>query len=300
MVKKIKEEKVSHCLICNSPSLVFLHETKTPAYIRNVDITKFKIVKCAKCDFMFINPRPISKHIPHYYPDTCANFYKSKTNLLDKIFSLFTNEAKKKGVKKERMGAILDIGFGAGEYLINKYNEGWKCYGLDISEYAYKKLKKSNPKLNLVNADLINSGFSDNMFDFVHMSAVLEHVPQPLENLKEIYRILKPGGTAFIMVPNQNGLYYRLAKQNAQLLAPQHLVFFTKSTLIQALKIAGFTNINISTDFGNLTSLYLLEKLGLNSDLYQKSLLKQILGVFVYIIEKSFNIGDVLIVKVKK
>jgi len=43
--------------------------------------------------------------------------------------------------------------------------------------------------------------YSDNMFDFIICSHVLEHVPDDIQAMKEIYRILKPGGEAIVMVP---------------------------------------------------------------------------------------------------
>lgn len=48
------------------------------------------------------------------------------------------------------------------------------------------------------------SKFPDNSQDFVIMSHVLEHLPNPMRAIENIHRVLKPGGVTFIVVPNKN------------------------------------------------------------------------------------------------
>lgn len=52
-----------------------------------------------------------------------------------------------------------------------------------------------------VNADITNLDFSDNSFDVIYCSHVLEHVPEDIKAMKEFYRVLKPGGWAMLQVP---------------------------------------------------------------------------------------------------
>ena len=48
-----------------------------------------------------------------------------------------------------------------------------------------------------------NLPFEDNSFDMVYSSHVLEHIPNPEKALQEIYRVLKPGGINFCVVPTR-------------------------------------------------------------------------------------------------
>ncbi len=73
-----------------------------------------------------------------------------------------------------------------------------KIVGIDISE---KMLEKAKMKLNngraeveLVRADVQKLGFADNSFDSVVSSCTFCSVPDPVMGLKELYRVLKPGG----------------------------------------------------------------------------------------------------------
>ena len=63
-----------------------------------------------------------------------------------------------------------------------------------------------NSPLADVKADICNLPFQDNEFDFIICNHVLEHIPDDTKAMKEIYRVLKPGGTALLQVPYQADL----------------------------------------------------------------------------------------------
>jgi len=58
-----------------------------------------------------------------------------------------------------------------------------------------------NSPLADVKADICNLPFQENEFDFIICNHVLEHISDDTKAMKEIYRILKPGGTAILQVP---------------------------------------------------------------------------------------------------
>jgi len=52
-----------------------------------------------------------------------------------------------------------------------------------------------------IKADICNLPFKDNSFDFILCNHVLEHIPDDTKAMQELYRILKPKGTAILQVP---------------------------------------------------------------------------------------------------
>ena len=58
-----------------------------------------------------------------------------------------------------------------------------------------------NSPLADVKADICNLPFDDNSFDFILCNHVLEHIPDDTKAMKELYRILRPGGTAILQIP---------------------------------------------------------------------------------------------------
>ncbi len=58
-----------------------------------------------------------------------------------------------------------------------------------------------NSPLADVKADICNLPFKDNSYDFIICNHVLEHIPDDAKAMSELYRILKPGGTAILQIP---------------------------------------------------------------------------------------------------
>ena len=58
-----------------------------------------------------------------------------------------------------------------------------------------------NSPLADVKADICDLPFEDNSFDFILCNHVLEHIPDDTKAMQEIYRILTPGGTAILQIP---------------------------------------------------------------------------------------------------
>lgn len=57
-----------------------------------------------------------------------------------------------------------------------------------------------------MNVDITDSKFPDNYFDYIICNHVLEHIPDDSAAMRELYRILKPGGWAILQVPLDNQL----------------------------------------------------------------------------------------------
>lgn len=96
------------------------------------------------------------------------------------------------------IGRVLDVGIGTGKN-IDYYNNEAEITGIDFSkkmlEKAKRKLKKPGRKnISLKLMDVENLKFRDNSFDYIITSSVFCSVPNPIEGLKEIKRVLKPNG----------------------------------------------------------------------------------------------------------
>ncbi|NLL29847.1 MAG: class I SAM-dependent methyltransferase [Clostridiales bacterium] len=102
---------------------------------------------------------------------------------------------------------ILEVGCGPGFYtkiLLNSFPNS-EITAADIDEnflkYADKRLdyKVYGDRVALVKDDVTKSALPDDYFDFVIARFVFQHLDKPVEALKEIYRVLKPGGKVFII-----------------------------------------------------------------------------------------------------
>ena len=69
------------------------------------------------------------------------------------------------------------------------------------SEYIDPSLKSGEIKSGVLHVDIQETHFEDNSLNFILSSDVMEHVPMPQKALKEIYRVLKPGGCHIFTAP---------------------------------------------------------------------------------------------------
>ena len=97
--------------------------------------------------------------------------------------------------------AILDVGCGNGSTLRHLQGLGYTdLHGLEISPYAIRRLGACG--INMHSGVLPSIPLPDASFDAVIASQVLEHIIRRRRFVSEIRRVLKPGGDAFIFVPD--------------------------------------------------------------------------------------------------
>jgi 2-polyprenyl-3-methyl-5-hydroxy-6-metoxy-1,4-benzoquinol methylase len=157
-------------------------------------------------------------------------------------------------------GRLLDIGCGAGEWLMAMRERGWEVEGIDFDEKAVRAARKNG--LNVSLGSLEQQNFADNRFDALTLNHVIEHVPDPAGTLKECRRILKSNGKLFIATPNIESWGHALFKEHWRgLEPPRHLHIMSPSALNRLLHDAGFERIEVKT----YTSQYVF---------YQSQLLK--------------------------
>ncbi len=97
--------------------------------------------------------------------------------------------------------AILDVGCGTGGILRHLRGAGYtNLHGMEISRYAIERLGEQGIHMHF--GMLPSIPLPDGSFDVVIASQVLEHVIRRRRFLREIARVLKPGGCAFIFVPD--------------------------------------------------------------------------------------------------
>jgi ubiquinone/menaquinone biosynthesis C-methylase UbiE len=101
--------------------------------------------------------------------------------------------------------SILDCGCGAGEYVQELMKEkNSKVWGIEFSEEKVNQYKSRYPFLaNVLQGNIENMPFEDQTFDLIILNEVLEHVPSQDEGLREIYRVMKPGGNLIVFSPNR-------------------------------------------------------------------------------------------------
>jgi len=102
----------------------------------------------------------------------------------------------------EKGNRLLDIGCGEGTLASKALEKYREVYGIDISEDAVRLAKASGVVASCINLNVEPLPYPDNYFDTVTSLDVIEHIFDPANFVKEIYRVLTPGGNVIISTPN--------------------------------------------------------------------------------------------------
>ena len=118
--------------------------------------------------------------------------------------------------------AVADIGCSNGLYIfilnsVAGIKKGTHFHGIDIdaveicyAEEAKKRLGLDNIYFSVGNAE--DTKLPEKHFDVVLLNEVIEHTVDPCACLKEVARILKPGGAAIITTPNKDNIFHKLSR----------------------------------------------------------------------------------------
>lgn len=165
------------------------------------------------------------------------------TRLLDRL-----------GQRGVKTGNLLDVGCFSGIFLSSAKKRGFECTGVEPNVDACLHVRKAQG-LEVVNGSLESARFESDRFHVVSIQDVIEHVPDPLRELREIFRILRPGGWLVLSTPNIKGLPQRVIKTFRWFAGrtfcpiddvPWHLWGFTRSSLRHCVEKAGFASWEIT------------------------------------------------------
>jgi 2-polyprenyl-3-methyl-5-hydroxy-6-metoxy-1,4-benzoquinol methylase len=229
-----------------------------------------RIVTCNRCGLMYANPQESvdcetfkSEAYPKVFDEVKGRqyFQKQHAQLPDNLRAL--------GVLLElvpKRGRLLEIGSFCGIFLDRIRASGWEVTGLEpdrgVADYARAKYG-----LNIVDGVLPKPALPDENFDAVVMLHVIEHMPDPSENLREIRRLLKPGGVLVVETPRFDSLMFKILGRRERSLSNcnGHIYFFTVPTLRRMLEQNGFEVIKVELVGRTLTMDRLFYNLGVIS-----------------------------------
>ena len=209
--------------------------------------------ECAGCRSLFLDPMPGASDIPGFYPDDEYYAYRpgSRSRFKQAVMTALGCGSPTREPQFERPGKVLDFGCGAGDFLADARERGWECCGVEVSERAVAAAQERGLDVRHALAD-----YPDASFDYVRANHSLEHVLDPPAVLREMHRVLKPGGTLFIGVPTRDGLPARIFGQYWWYLgAPVHPVTFSTAALTDLIRASGFRPVRVAThsDYGSIT-----------------------------------------------
>jgi SAM-dependent methyltransferase len=223
-------------------------------------INGYEVIDCNNCGFIHINPIPTQEELDKVYKE---EYYTTEKPLFierqledidwwnvvyDDRYDFFEQNL------PENRRKILDIGCGPGFFLKRGIERRWKGLGIEPSRQAAEFARGQG--LEVLNCFLndIEPEKKGERFDVIHMSEVLEHIPDPIGLCRTAYDLLDEDGIICVVVPNdynpfQRVLREKLGFQPYWLAPPHHINYFTFDSLESLLHKVGFKVVHQSAMF---------------------------------------------------
>jgi len=271
-------EAVDRCPLCGCANRGALHKDLTDRVFFCAP-GRWSLYRCDGCDGAYLDPRPTWESIARAYSSYYTHQSEGESDAIRTAFECLKRavyngylnaqynfnlrpaiswsrwavaavpsirlkrDLMARHLRLERRGArLLDIGCGNGAFVRAARGWGWGAEGLDPDPSAAAVGRASG--LPITVGSLPKIGYPEASFAAVTMSHSIEHLHDPLAGLREVRRVLQPGGTVWINTPNLGSSGHKIFGADWRgLEPPRHLVLFTAPTLISTLSRAGFVQI---------------------------------------------------------
>ena len=140
-------------------------------------------------------------------------------------------------------GRLLEIGAGRGGFVRTALGRGWSAHATELSQTGLQALRALGA--TVFEGDVADAFYPDGHFDLVVSLEVLEHLPAPLEHLREVRRVTRPGGLLLLTTPNFGGLSRRMFGLRWRAVAGEHLGYFEPRTLAASLRDVGYARADV-------------------------------------------------------
>ena len=148
---------------------------------------------------------------------------------------------------------ILDIGCGTGYalgLLASKVKGDGQFYGVDLSEKMVEKAKenlKNAANFHFVMANAESIPLQDDFFDIIICTNSFHHYLHPETALREMHRLLKPGGMLYILDPTTDSWVAKPNDRIFRLIEAQHVKMYSTEEYQQMYEMAGLRYVNEKT-----------------------------------------------------
>ena len=219
----------------------------------------YTLVECDRCGFLYLSPRPdaveIARHYPADYP-FYGSFYDQSSYIqaigkyeMNKRYQVTANAA---------VGGrdVLDVGCSVGDFLATMRGHGWSVRGVEPDAGSAAQAREQHG-IDVFNGYLDDAPFEPGSFDAVTMWEVLEHTPRPVDTLRQIFELLRPGGAVVLSVPNRDSWQSRAFGTNwIGNDFPRHFSVFSPRHMRQAMRTAGFEDPQVLSQRGRLGTMH--------------------------------------------
>jgi SAM-dependent methyltransferase len=199
----------------------------------------YHVVRCAGCGLLYRNPGVRPERLGDLYSGRYGRFLTGHYATDRERRYRLVMDAYAPLFEDGRGRRLLDFGCGAGQFLELAHRRGFDVYGVDLSRDAVAQARERNLNAHFgAPADVPEIAAGG--FDVVTMWSVLAHLATPVEDLTSLRSLLTADGALLILTVNANSLLLKALGPRWGGFTPNHLKFYSPTTLPLLLRRAGF------------------------------------------------------------
>lgn len=213
---------MSECLLCTGA----LGKAAFP-YATRFNGRRYEYRACKRCGSSTLDPLPSGGELAAMYRQNDYHdvFYEEEDEQISSLLKAFVPNAGNK--------QLLDFGCGAGQFLKSARELGWAAEGVELDPVVRRRAAEAS---GCPVSSLEETKSSGKRFDLIHLGDVLEHLPAPVESMRELEALLRDGGRFLVEGPLEanaslvraagvlfGGVRRRLGRMPEGSYAPYHL-----------------------------------------------------------------------------
>jgi 2-polyprenyl-3-methyl-5-hydroxy-6-metoxy-1,4-benzoquinol methylase len=221
-----------------------------------------RVARCPGCTHVFLDvvhtPESIRQMYEGYENPGNDFYFERIDEEVTGHFDSYLQVCREQCKTGSRAPRLLDIGCGNGALISRAQKQGFVCEGIEtcapLAEAVRKKLACA------VHTSLLSEcHFPLETFDVITMYDLIEHLQNPIDDLRRVQSWLKPSGVLFVLTPNDDAFIRRIARMAYRcsfhivqapmhtLYYPHHLSYFTSRSLRSLFEGVGLNLTRIET-----------------------------------------------------
>jgi SAM-dependent methyltransferase len=238
------------CPVCERPTL-----------LRRPAVPNYALRACPECGLEFLDPQPDDSVLAAIYGEDYflgerdAETAVRRSQMKSATGALYIDTLAR--LVKPEDTALLEIGCGQGEVLLEARKRGFRVSGIEISAHAAAIANRclAEPAVSVGAIEALPPARES--FGAVLGADVIEHVRDPESLLLRIREMLIPGGTLLLITPSLDSWTHRLLRGHWMEYKVEHLYYFSATSIRLLLERCGFEEIRVSPSRKVLTIDYI-------------------------------------------
>ena len=215
----------------------------------------FPVVRCKGCGLIYADEHFQQVDLETFYSgDYYQRAYVCHPPEIDEKVAADYVRAFEETDKSLKGGRLLDFGSARGTFLgalkDRGFSDRWQLEGVDINPDEVAMGQEAGRKVFC--GEVSDPRFEDASYDAVTAFSVLEHLQKPDDVMRDLHRVLRPGGELVAIVPSGRCLILDLAVMASKVIGgpargftdnvfhEEHLYYFTRESMTRALRLTGF------------------------------------------------------------